>query len=269
MKKNVLVITVNYGSPSSTIKLIESIPSNDNINIWVEDNQSSDESFEELNLAQKTLDKDFEIYDHTKNHYYWGAFNKALKRISDFNNNTLSWIIICNNDIVFSQNFFKELYKINNSENYILAPTIISNKKKTDLNPFLVNPLSAIDKFYYKLLYINPLLGRLIQIFGSRINRFRKKLKAKPQPNDLIYAPHGACMIFSSEFFKMGGYVDDGFKMFGEEISTAEIAKKIGISIHYHPQLIVNHYDHQSTKRLSWKQLYDLSKETFNYFSYS
>jgi len=53
--------------------------------------------------------------------------------------------------------------------------------------------------------------------------------------------------------------------MFGEELSTAEIAKQIGAKIYYQPQLSVTHNDHYSTNNLTWEQLYSISKETYFY----
>ena len=65
----------------------------------------------------------------------------------------------------------------------------------------------------------------------------------------------------------MGGYLDDGFQMFGEELSTAEIARKLNVPIMYHPQLIMTHNDHFSTCNLSWRELYNISQSTYYYLN--
>ena len=56
------------------------------------------------------------------------------------------WIIVCNNDITFSNNnFFSELEKIDIKEYPIIGPNIINSKGKK-LNPFMLNPLSKLEK---------------------------------------------------------------------------------------------------------------------------
>ena len=259
-----LIITVNYGNPANTIKLIESIPAQEDIVIWVEDNKFSDEASMMLSTEQEKVNREFSIFEHRDNHYYWGAFSKALDRLSNYFEKKPKWIIICNNDVTFAKDFFIELNKID-TNHHIVAPSIISSEKNEDLNPFFYHPLSKLEKLYYSILYTNRFFSRIIQMIGYLINRFRKKIKNSPQSGDLIYAPHGSCMVFSYNFFKMGGSIDNGFKMFGEEISTAEIAKEIGARIYYYPKLIIRHYDHQTTSNLNWNQLYDLSKETYCY----
>ena len=264
LNNKILIITVNFGNPSNTIQLVESIPQRNDIVVWVEDNKFSNEASKMLFVEQEKTNREFSIFTNDNNYYYWGAFSKAVKRLPNDLNQRPKWIIICNNDITFSKDFFVELDNIDH-HHHILAPSIISMTKNEDLNPFFYFPLSKLEKLYYAILYTNHSFSRVVQYIGSIANRFRKKLRSAPQNGDLIYAPHGSCMIFSEEFFHRGGFIDTGFKMFGEEISTAEIAKKIGAKIYYHPKLIAKHYDHQTTSSLSSKQLYDISKETFFY----
>ena len=262
-----LIITVNYGKPDTTLQFIKSIPVQKNIELWIEDNQSTSNSFKTLVDAQSKEPLNISIFPHKQNHYYWGAFNKGLSRLPERIEDWPRWIIVCNNDILMADDFFAQLERIDHQQNCIIAPAILSNEKNKDLNPFFDKPLSRLEKLYYKMVYSNRLLGRITQKVGSVINKIWRDFKINHRLQRSIYAPHGACMIFSSEFFKKGGYIDVGFKMFGEELSTAEIAKQVGTSIQYHPQLIVEHTDHYSTGELHWRDLYNISKETYHYLN--
>ena len=53
--------------------------------------------------------------------------------------------------------------------------------------------------------------------------------------------------------------------MYGEEVSTAEIAKSLDLPIHYLPGLSLVHKDHQSTGHAPWIENYLHSKETYYY----
>lgn len=66
-----------------------------------------------------------------------------------------------------------------------------------------------------------------------------------------IYAAHGACMIFSSKFFALGGTLEVPFFLYGEEIYAAEAARLLGLKVLYNPGLRVQHDEHQSTRARS------------------
>ena len=53
--------------------------------------------------------------------------------------------------------------------------------------------------------------------------------------------------------------------MYGEEISTAEIANKIKSFIYYVPSLSLIHNEHQSTSKSSFKSNFLHSKKTYYY----
>mgnify|MGYP001499750917 CR=1 FL=1 len=85
-----------------------------------------------LFVEQEKTNREFSIFTNDNNYYYWGAFSKALNRISNYFDQQPKWIIICNNDITFSKDFFIELNKIDN-HHHIVAPSIISTEKNEDL----------------------------------------------------------------------------------------------------------------------------------------
>ena len=62
-----------------------------------------------------------------------------------------------------------------------------------------------------------------------------------------------------------GGFLDTGFTMYGEEVSTGEIAKNLNLLIYYFPILSLIHNEHQSTRESSLKDNFFKSKETYYY----
>ena len=67
-----------------------------------------------------------------------------------------------------------------------------------------------------------------------------------------IYAPHGACVIFSKRFFSEGGSLDLPVFLFGEEICIAEAVRRLGLSVIYNPKLVLTHHEHQSPQ---WRRI--------------
>ena len=71
-----LIITVNYGKADTTLQFIKSIPVQKNIELWIEDNQSTSNSFKTLVDAQSKEPLNISIFPHKQNHYYWGVLIK-------------------------------------------------------------------------------------------------------------------------------------------------------------------------------------------------
>ncbi len=263
--KKILIITVNYKNTTPTNSLVSSLEQcgeNDQIKLIIVDNESSDNTRKELDFIKENSTIDIQILLSDMNRYYWGGAAFAIEKV-DMEH--YKWIIICNNDVTFNDaQFFSHLNEID-IENYpIIGPRIQSFHSKKDLNPLLIKSISVIQDIYYSLYYSNTITAKFVHAIGSILNR---KSKIKNQKSEIrkIYAPHGSCIIFSNKYFTHGGYLDTGFTMYGEEVSTGEIAKSLGLSIHYMPSLSLIHNDHQSTSKSSWKENFLHSKTTYYY----
>jgi GT2 family glycosyltransferase len=177
------------------------------------------------------------------------------------------WLIACNNDILFTQqDFLKQLIALDPDKYPVIGPTIYSSVTGKNLNPAMAKPINIFGKFYYSILFINPKTARLIQIIRQMTQKlFYTVFKRSTPTSGKIYAPHGSLMIFSKHYFTRGGWIDDNFKLYGEEISTAEIALNNNLEIHYLPQLEVSHVDHSSTGTNIWQDWFYHAKETYKY----
>ncbi len=285
LMNSILIITVNYKNTVPTRSLVNSLekcPNANQVKLVIIDNESSHKTKAELKSINENSKIDIHIIPSENNRYYWGGVAFGLTHL-DVNN--FDWTIICNNDIEFNDStFLNQLSQLDTDQYPIIAPNVKSINTGKDLNPFLSKPISTIQDIYYSLYYYNPYTAKFIHKIGrfinrtlvrhsldegmSKINNLSAVDKAKADQQSAIkeiYAPHGSCIIFSNLFFKNGGHLDTGFTMYGEEVSTAEIAKALTLPVHYVPSLSLVHNDHQSTRRSSWKENYLHSKETYYY----
>ena len=62
-----------------------------------------------------------------------------------------------------------------------------------------------------------------------------------------IYAPYGALLIFSRDYFAKGGdFAHPGF-LYGEEIFVAEACRETGLEVILWPELKADHREHSAT----------------------
>ncbi len=263
---SILIVTVNYKNSKPTENLVKSLMHckiNMNLKILIIDNESSENSFNNLKMIRKKGNLNIKIIRSTKNLYYWGGVNLGIKKYYD-KQIDYKWIIVCNNDVQFDDiNFFEKLNNINEKSCGIIAPSIKSSLTKNDLNPFMIEPISLHQDIYYSIYYKNFFTARIVHKIGRLIQSMKNKMKNQNLSNNKIYAPHGSCMIFNKDFFLNGGFLETGFTMYGEEVSTAEIAKKINSEIIYFPSLSLIHNDHQSTGQSSLRENFLHSKSTY------
>ena len=266
----IIIITVNYRNAKPTKSFIQSIEKCDHNNflqIIIVDNDTTSNSFNILKEIQNSSLIKINLIRSNENRFYWGGVSYALENFGINENKHFDWVIVCNNDVEFyEQSFFSTLLQLNPNDYPIIAPKINSSLSGKNLNPFLTHPISRIQDTYYRLYYSNSITAKSVHKVGQLANKIKKSMTHHPPTlNSHIYAPHGACIIFSKDFFSKGGYLETGFTMYGEEISTAEIAKKLDLSIQYIPSLILKHNDHQSMSESSYKENFLHSKETYYY----
>ncbi|MFQ5452999.1 MAG: glycosyltransferase family 2 protein [Candidatus Zixiibacteriota bacterium] len=269
--RKVLVITINYKNSQVTRALIQSLETcenSDGLHLIVVNNESNTNGRRELNSLKNSSSLSIQLLHLEKNLYYWGGAAFALESLKlDF---TVSpdWIIICNNDILIEQkDFFTRLLAMDIEQYPIIAPGIISSKTQKNLNPFLINPISKMQDLYYRLYYWNKYTAKTVHFMGRRIKKLRQWLSTGIKPEDelKIYAPHGSFIIFSRHYFLQGGFLDTGFTFFGEEISVAEIARRLDLPVYYVPGLKIIHNEHMSLSKPAWEVVFNHSKKSYEY----
>ena len=227
----ILIITVNYKDTTVTEKFIRSLQnlnfSND-VDLVIVDSESTLQTKEQLEFLVKNTPFKTQLIFSEKNTYYWGGVALALKTLQLNYNEHPHWIIACNNDIIFPQkDLIKKLSKLDPDKYPVIGPSIYSSATGKNLNPFMDHPIRRLEKIYLSCFYLNHITARLMQISLKWSKKLVATLK-RPLPSKIkkIYAPHGSFMIFSNQYFNRGGWIDSNYEMYGEEVTTAEIAKK-------------------------------------------
>ena len=263
------LITVNFVNTKLTKQLIDSLTRIDvsnSLKIGIADNASSSKSVEKLNQIKNNSKLDISIFFYKQNYYYWPAAKKVFTKMRKKYKKLPDWILICNNDVTFPDKlFFKKLKEINSKKYPIIGPDIIgSNENK--LNPFMISTLSWVEKcfwwMYFKSYTLSLILLKLKSLRTLFLNKSKKHNQSFPQK---VYAIHGSAILFSGEYFNRGGWLDDNFEMFGEEMSVAEIAKYLKMPVTYCPNLEIIHHEHSITKNTDKKILYKKAKESYKY----
>ena len=244
----------------------ESLQYRDKASIIIVDNDSTIESKNALEEIIEKSEIDINLIISTKNLYYWGAVNYVLNDVDFDMNNSPEWIIVCNNDILFNKrDLLPKILNFNTKDYPILAPAILSSITNRNLNPFMLKPINSIYKVYYSIFFKNSILGFIIYKTRQLIKSIFSRLNKRINKGGFIYAPHGSFIIFSKYFFNKGGYLDQNLTMYGEEFTTAEIAKKLKIPIYYEPDIEVIHVEHSSNK-INWFNSFRLTKKAYYYF---
>ena len=267
---NLKFITVNFGNTTATRNLVNSILSSSfegSFSLTIVDNKSSSKSKKELLSLKKRSKIDMDIFINKKNLYYWPAVKKIISKLRDSTNKFPDWILICNNDITINDKYFlKKLEKINPIKNPIIGPDI-TNSKGEHLNPFMDKPLSRLNRIYWWLYFISYPSSRILLFLKRFLQFFSPNKKYGDQLSKTVYSVHGSAILLSSYFFKSGGWLDDNFELYGEEISLAEIAKKINIPITYYPKLTIKHNEHTNTKKINNKILFKKARDSHRYIT--
>jgi GT2 family glycosyltransferase len=222
-----------------------------------------------------------------------GYFGGASLGFDAFSNTRqdYDWVIVSNVDVEFhSQEFFAYLGRMGSMEDVgVVAPSIMSGLSHHDQNPFMLQRPTRAKMEFYRLLYRSYYLLNTYALLSAIYRQIRHRLPGRllgwgqagtwsqeggletgptlpGDPGTSIYAPHGACVIFSNRFFYNGGSLDFPVFLFGEEICIAETVRGLDLRVIYDPNLVLTHHEHQSPQwrgvLLSRKAAHHLEKST-------
>ena len=274
----VLIITVDHQSAELTARMRENlkrIKGNSDVSLIIVRNGASSDVAGNTCPPRESSENVW-IYESAANRGYFGGAKQGLVWFQKTQGDLPPWIIVCNNDIRIEQtDFFERLSQLDPNGVGVIAPKIISGRTGLNQNPFMVRrpgrgrvgELRFWLKSYY-LAFAHEKMSEWKKTGVSLKQRFlsRTSAEARLQPT-FIYAPHGAFLIFSKEFFAQGGFLDDRSFMYHEEISVAEICRKIGLPIVHCPELCVLHDEHSTTGRHFTRSIYECQRQSLQYLS--
>ena len=269
---NSLIITVNYRSGDCTLQFLKSasrLARFDTCHLVIVDNHSEDSSVACLRQAISEF-PNVELLTSAQNRGYFGAASWALRHYLE-SHTTPGWVVVCNNDIVFEDAQFLRLLLDRDPEAVgMIAPSILSGLTGHDANPSIGQRPSRFRMLRYRMWLSNYYAMWFKQWLSPFVRRaLRGSTRATAGTGESvpceIYAPHGAFMIFSRKFFEAGCYIDDGFFLYAEEFSVAEMCRKVGLRIVHDTELKVWHQEGQSSGRMLTRSIYQHQKEGFEY----
>ena len=78
------LITVNYGDPTPTVNLINSIKNcivKPKIKVAIADNSSTEGSIKKLNSLKTSINLDIALFPFNKNRFYWSAAKRVIQKM--------------------------------------------------------------------------------------------------------------------------------------------------------------------------------------------
>lgn len=270
-----LLITVNYKDASSTIDLIASINrarDSSRVDVLIVDNGSPIGDLVELQQAALRC-PNVELIKSDKNRGYFGAAKFGLDHYLEQGHVLPNWIIVCNHDLILPDvEFFSKLFSMEDRCVGVIAPRIQVVADGADQNPFMRKRPAGAHWVWLRLIYSHYLFTAIWHSM-SRVKRACNNLLKHIFSHDSvhlgtreeIYAPHGACMIFTKSFFDAGGYLDDKLFLYWEEISVSEICRSLKLPVVYEPTLRILHKEHQSIGDGITRFSYDCYKKSFDH----
>ena len=252
----VLFITINCRCATATVDFLQSLQRVKGffeIDVIVVDNASGDGSSLRIGQATHGL-SNVELLQSVENRGYFGGANWALAHFQETRRVLPDWVIVCNNDVlIYDEGFLKKLLAQDPDSAGVLAPRIESLATQLDQNPFLEErpDRRALQRLWfwgrsYPLALFQHAAAPRIRRIRALTKRFNGHRATGNQQARKIYAPHGAFLIFSRQYFRLGGFLDDGYFLYGEEVSVAEICRRLHLEVRFEPALHVLHNEHQS-----------------------
>ena len=264
MKSRISFITVQYNNPVDTAAFVSSVSALrdiDDCDVVVVDNSTSAELRADNAKLQAEAPLPVEVVTTSRNLYYWGAAAFAIEKMFRSGDGLPEWIAISNNDIAIEDPYFiAKLRAIDGTASPIVAPRITTGSGR-EQNPFFESPPPFLKKLKWWIYDIDYRIARSMLYLHSRaaLSPARKAAETVELPRR-IYAPHGAFVLFSSEFFKRGGTLDTEVPLFAEEMTLAVTAERLGFPVWYNPELRVIHREHSTTGRGLTRSKYEFER---------
>lgn len=274
-KSKAVVITVNYKSTDSILAFLASLRRTkrfSDIEIIIVDNASAEDAI--LRLMQETADlPNVKVLKSTSNRGYFGGARWGMECYLAEERMMPDWVIVCNNDVVVRDTaFFEKLFERDPNSAGVLAPRIESLETQLDQNPFLEErpDRKTLARLWfwgrwYPLALFQHAASKGIRWLRAKRRRGRNGRAAWDKQARSIYAAHGAFLIFSRRFFHFGGFLDDHYFLYGEELAVAEICRSLDLAVTYDPTLHVLHNEHQTTSRWLTRFTYNCQREARQY----
>lgn len=265
MSKTLYFVAINYNNYELTYnycKSLEDQTTNHDMRIIIIDNNSKLEDYTQLQESLKVFSNVTIIRSKTNLGYFRGI-NLALDNIKDKKDKL---IIVGNNDLEFGNDFVRKLSEISfKPEVYVIAPNVVT-KDGIKQNPHYINKINKIQKMWFKLYFTNYYVAQ----FLSKISYFKKKYlgdkNKKAYKEMFIYQGVGAIYILTHNFFNKFEKLRSEVFLWGEELLLASQIEEVGGKMLYKPELLVNHMENMSVKKIKTKEAYEIGRHSYSIY---
>ena len=220
--KKTAIVILNWNGEKLFQKFLPSVIRNssaENVDIWVADNNSTDNSIEYLETNFPTV----EILQLDYNYGFAEGYNRALQQIeADF-------FVLLNSDVEVTPNWLEKCTTLFDENENIAAvqPKILSFEKPHQYE-YAGAAGGFIDKFGYPFCR-----GRILNKMEADVGQYNRSTP--------VFWASGACMFVRAEIFKKAGGFDGDFWAHMEEIDLCWRMKSLGYEIWYQPESVVFH----------------------------
>ncbi len=281
---DLVLISVNYFGHASTRKMLDSIGKKDRPDrLILVDNSCDDAEFTRMQaLCRDFAHLDVSLLRSEKNTGYMGGLNHGWNWLRQQGCSQPRWLILCNNDLIFSPNFFvgfgKAAAELDDVTDVVgIAPHLVDLGSGKRLNPFMVRrpTKSLIRKLLF--IYSNYAVFFAYELVKGVLAPVLRFLRSQNQDcaadvaplsgavGHMVYAAHGAIFILRSEF--VGEGFDDRYFLYGEEVTVAERCAQQGKKIFYLDSIRVIHDSHASTGSKFRYSIFRYKKNAIDYVS--
>lgn len=231
---SVAVSIVSYNTKDLLENCLKSLTrqkSNEKINIWVLDNNSSDDS-------AKMVEEKFPKVKLIKSEINLGfakGQNQILKKIED------EYVILLNPDTEFENDFIEKMVRFmeENPKCALAGGKLVDFKGKLESNGGDFPFGAALYNWLFKL--------------DSKTN-FHRIDKAYYEYTHTVDWLAGTMMIVKTQFFKKAGYLNEKFFMYFEDAEICYRIKKSGGQIMLNPNVVIKHKSGSSSKNPTFAQ---------------
>jgi GT2 family glycosyltransferase len=264
VRARISFITVQYNNKLDTTRFVSSVADlsdNDGCDVVVVDNSTSVEMQADARTLQGLSRVPVKVLLTGVNLYYWGAAAFAIDWMLASGRSVPDWIVVCNNDVTIEDpHFIRKVRALDTAKFPIVAPRITSSAG-TEQNPLLESPPHFLKRLKWRIYDIDYRIARVMLWLNKAVSRTRP-----PKPRTIIatpkqiYAPHGAFLLLSSDFFRRGGTLDTTIPLFAEELTLAVTAIRLGLPVWYFPDIQIAHREHSTTGRELTRSKYELER---------
>ena len=233
MKIELSIITINYNGLKDTCELIETIPSNDNLEVIVVDNASQKQEADIISQRFPYV----KVIKSDKNLGFAGGNNLGIKAAQG------RYLFLVNNDTIFKDFNIQAL--INRAESSdkicVVCPKI---RFVWEPQPIQFTGYTELSKITIR----NQAIG-----FGEEDHGQYET--AHPTP----YA-HGAAMLIKKEAVDKVGLMPECYFLYYEELDWSMMFTRAGYQIWYEPQCTIYHKESQATGQNSPLRTYYITR---------